>query len=103
MLHEDEIDQSFQEFRRLTRRYGGSSTAMIQYALMSLTRASNEIRRSNWQAHVEDGPEEAVEGGEALHGHLFQDDNSLSGYGALSMQTSTGNEFRPQAVTSVVD
>jgi hypothetical protein len=53
MFNDDEIDEVFLEFRRLTRRLGGSSTPIIRDIIKSIKRATNEFRRSHWRA--EDG------------------------------------------------
>jgi hypothetical protein len=58
MFDDDEIDEVFLEFRRLTRRLGGSSAPIIRDIIRSIKRANNEIRRSHWRALVEDVPED---------------------------------------------
>jgi hypothetical protein len=50
MFNDDEIDEVFLEFRRLTRRLGGLSTPIIRDIIKSIKRATNEIRRSHWRA-----------------------------------------------------
>jgi hypothetical protein len=60
MFNDNEIDEVFLEFRRLTRRLDGLSTPIIRDMIRSIKRATNKIRRSHWRAQVEDGPEDEV-------------------------------------------
>jgi hypothetical protein len=60
MFNDDEIDEVFLEFRRLTCRLGGSSTLIVRDIIKSIKRATNEIRRSHWRARVEDAPEDGM-------------------------------------------
>ena len=89
MFNDDEIDEVFLEFRRLTRRLGGSSTPIIRDIIKSIKRATNEIRRSHWRAHVEDAPEDGMAedaNGGNFGGRQSRDDNSLLSHGAFSME-----------------
>ena len=86
MFHDDEIDEVFLEFRKLSRRLGGSSTPIIRDMIRSIKRATNEIRRSHWRE--EDGPQDGV--AEEAHGGRFEDgqsrvNNSLLGHEVLSV------------------
>lgn len=90
MFNDDEIDEVFLEFRRLTRRLGGSSTPIIRDIIKSIKRATNEIRRSHWRA--EDGMAEDANGGN-FGGRQSRDDNSLLRHGAFSMEM-TGKRSR---------
>jgi hypothetical protein len=64
MFNDEEIDEVFLEFRRLTprltRRLGGSGTPIIPDIIKSIRRATNEIRRSHWPAHVGDASEDGM-------------------------------------------
>src|SRR5882757_7076284 len=88
MFNDDEIDEVFLEFRRLTRRLGGLSTPIIRDIVRSIKRATNEIRRSHWRAPVEDRPKDGAAedaNGGKFGGRRSWDDNSLLRYEVLSM------------------
>jgi hypothetical protein len=80
----------FLEFRRLTRRLGGSSTPIIRDIIKSIKRATNEIRRSHWRA--EDGMAEDANGGN-FGGCQSRDDNYLLRHGTFLMEM-TGKRSR---------
>lgn len=93
----------FLEFRRLSRRLGGSSTLIIRDIIRSIKRATNEIRRSHWQ--VGDGPQDGV--AEEAHGVRFEDrqsrsNNSLLGYEVLSVGL-TCKSFRSKIFRTTID
>jgi hypothetical protein len=105
MFHDDEIDEVFLEFRRLSRRLGGSSTPIIRDIIRSIKRATNEIRRSHWRAGVEDGPEDGVAeeaNGGRLGDRQSRDDNSLLGHEVLSMGM-TGKSSRCRHLLTTID
>jgi len=84
MFHDDEIDEVFLEFHRLSRRLGGSSTPIIRDMIRSIKRATNEIRRNYWRE--EDGPQDRV--ADETHSERFGDrqshgNNSLLGHEVL--------------------
>ena len=90
MFNDDEIDEVFLEFRRLTRRLGGSSTPIIRDIIKSIKRATNEIRRSHWRAKV--GMAEDANGGN-FGGRQSRDDNYLLRHGTFLMEM-TGKRSR---------
>lgn len=58
----DEIDEIFSQFRRLTHNLGGSNLAIIGEIITSikLVLVTNEIKRSRSHIRLEDGLEEKV-------------------------------------------
>ncbi len=105
MFHDDEINEVFLEFRRLSRRLGGSTTRIIRDIVRSIKRATNKIRRSHWRAGAEDGPEDGLTedaNGGRFGGPQSRDDSSLPGHEVLSMGT-TGKSSRCGFLLTTID
>ena len=103
MFHDDEIDEVFLEFRRLSRRLGGSSTPIIRDIIRSIKRATNEIRRSHWR--VEDGRTDGVAdeaSGGRFGGRQSRERNTLLGHEVLSVGV-TGKGSRSEIFRSTID